>query len=83
MIMRGYFHRREVERKLREKGYSVSSNYGLILKGECVIADIRGCEKKVVFPLIERNKETQEERTLKRILGEEGIKFRDKSRTSY
>jgi hypothetical protein len=80
-----YHHCPEVERKLREKGYYVSLNYGLILKnedGEYVIADIRGCEKKIVFPLIEKNTETQEGLTLKKILNDEHITFRDKSRTS-
>jgi len=73
----------EIKVKLEKRGYSVSPNYGLILKNEddeSAIADIRFFERRIVLPwwyLIEHKKETEEVRNLRKVLIQEGILFRE------
>lgn len=72
----------EIKDGLINKGYSISTNYGLILENrdnEYVLADIRFCEERVVLPWWNEI-ETEKVRKLREILLQEHIPFRDKIR---
>lgn len=73
---------KEIESRLMNRRYGISKKYHLVLENdETALADIRECEGLVVLPYYNKV-ETESIRRLTRIIKEEGIPFRNKSRTS-
>ncbi len=66
-----------IKEKLTNKGYTISPNYGLIIKDEYILADIRKSEGRIVLP---HSNEFPNENLfkLKEELLESKISFRDR-----